>query len=303
MSSGRGIRCNELICSFFKILATAFTLSGYMEGLLGKCILYSKTTICESYFHWVGIMIPKWQNVTKMEYILREASAYIAFEKRQDDKFLFTKKLRQHKYASTLVGTAGQKNGRIERYMMEALLSVCSKDLTVKVAVDMNLEKIEKKRTLRREKLQQLSSIFEDDTTAQNLKMGPIKHEFRTAGEDGVLAGKQLSEYVKSARPVPPFPFMKENLLITDDDKNRLSNVWAFSRSIKIRRNEEVDASTICAICETHFIVSDTLLHCSICVTAVIHESCISTHNTGWHQDENEIICKGCIYLSNAVDT
>jgi hypothetical protein len=238
-----------------------------------------------------------------MEYILREASAYIAFEKRQDDKFLFTKKLRQHKYASTLVGTAGQKNGRIERYMMEALLSVCSKDLTVKVAVDMNLEKIEKKRTLRREKLQQLSSIFEDDTTAQNLKMGPIKHEFRTAGEDGVLAGKQLSEYVKSARPVPPFPFMKENLLITDDDKNRLSNVWAFSRSIKIRRNEEVDASTICAICETHFIVSDTLLHCSICVTAVIHESCISTHNTGWHQDENEIICKGCIYLSNAVDT
>jgi hypothetical protein len=122
MSSGRGIRCNELICSFFKIIATAFTLSGYMEGLLGKCILYSKTTICESYFHWVGIMIPKWQNVTKMEYILREASAYIAFEKRQDDKFLFTKKLRQHKYASTLVGTAGQKNGRIERYMMEALL-------------------------------------------------------------------------------------------------------------------------------------------------------------------------------------
>ena len=27
------------------------------------------------------------------------------------------------KYASTLVGTAGQKNGRIERYMMEALMS------------------------------------------------------------------------------------------------------------------------------------------------------------------------------------
>ena len=97
---------------------------------------------------------------------------------------------------------------------------------------------------MRREKLQQLNSIFEDDTTAQNLKMGPIKHEFRTAGEDGVLAGKQLSEYVKSARPVPPFPFMKENLLITDEDKNRLSNVWAFSRSIKIRKSEEIDAST-----------------------------------------------------------
>jgi hypothetical protein len=298
MSSGRGMRCNELISSFFKNLVTAFTLSGYMEGLLGKCILYSKTTIYESYFHWVGIMIPKWQNVTKMEYILRESSAYIAFEKRQDDKFLFTKKLRQHKYASTLVGTAGQKNGRVERYMMEAHMSVCSQDLSVKAAVNMNLEKIEKKRTLRREKLQQLYRIFEDDTTAQNLKMGPIKHEFRTAGEDGVLAGKQLSEYVKSARPVLPFPFMKENLLITEDDENRLSNVWAFSRSIKIQRNEENDASLICAICGTHYIVSDILLRCSTCLSAVIHESCITTHNTGWHQDENEVICKGCILIS-----
>jgi hypothetical protein len=102
--------------------------------------------------------------------------------------------------------------------MMEALMSVCSQDLSVKAAVNMNLEKIGKKRTLRREKLQQLYRIFEDDTTAQNLKIGPIKHEFRTAGEDGVLAGKQLWEYVKSARPVPPFPFMKENLLITEDD-------------------------------------------------------------------------------------
>jgi hypothetical protein len=94
--------------------------------------------------------------------------------------------------------------------------------------------------------LQQLYRIFEDDTTAQNLKMGPIKHEFRTAGEDGVLAGKQLSEYVKSARPVPPFPLMKENLLIRENDKNRLSIVWAFSRSIKIQRNEENDASITC---------------------------------------------------------
>ena len=82
--------------------------------MLSKCILYSETTICESYFHCLGIMVPKWQNVTKMKYILREVAAYIAFSKRQDDKCLFTKKLKQHKYASTLVGTAGQKNGRYE---------------------------------------------------------------------------------------------------------------------------------------------------------------------------------------------
>jgi hypothetical protein len=245
-------------------------------------------------------MIPKWQNVTRIEYVLREASAYIAFEKRQDDKLLFTKKLRQHKYASTLVGTAGQKNGSIERYSMEAIMSVCSNDTSVRDAVNVNLQKIEIKKNKRQEKLQGLMSIFEDDTTAQNLKLGPVRHEFRTAGEDGVLTGKQLSEYVKSARPVPPFPFIKENLLLTQDDKNRLDNVWAFSRSIKIRKNEGSDASTICAICETHLIVSDLLLHCNLCRTA-IHESCITTHNTGWHHNDNDTICKDC-YLVSAID-
>ena len=100
ISGGRGVRCNMYVPIFFEILVKAVTLSPYMEGLLSKCILYSKTTICESYFHWLGIMVPKWQNVTKNEYILREAAAFIAFSKRQDDKLLYTKKLRQHKYAS-----------------------------------------------------------------------------------------------------------------------------------------------------------------------------------------------------------
>lgn len=184
---------------------------------------------------------------------------------------------------------------------MEALMSVCSKGSSVKVAIDMNFEKLKKTYLETREVTTTEQYIRWHDSS--EVEYGSIKHKFRTAGEDGVLPGKQLSEYVKSARSVPPFPFMKENLLVSDDDKNKLSNVWAFSRSIKIRRNEEDDASAICAMCESHFLVFDTLLHCSICVTAVIHESCIPTHNTGWHQDENEIICKGCIYLSNAVDT
>jgi hypothetical protein len=73
-------------------------------------------------------MVPKWQNVTKNEYILREAAAFIAFSKRQDEKFLYTKKLRQHKYASTPVGTAGQKNPRYERFIFEAISHVASSD-------------------------------------------------------------------------------------------------------------------------------------------------------------------------------
>jgi hypothetical protein len=74
-------------------------------------------------------MISKWQNVTKSEYILREAAAYIAFCKRQDDKSVLTKKLRTHKYASTLVGTAGQKNSRHERYILEAIMEILSSDI------------------------------------------------------------------------------------------------------------------------------------------------------------------------------
>ena len=91
IASGRGLRCNTCIPFFYRIFVKSFTLSPYLEGLLSKCILYSKTTICESYFHWLGIMVPKWQNVTKGEYSLREAAAYIAFCNRQDDKSLFTK--------------------------------------------------------------------------------------------------------------------------------------------------------------------------------------------------------------------
>lgn len=184
--------------------------------------------------------------------------------------------------------------------MMEAIMSVCSDDITVKDAVDINLQKLEKKRNLRRDKLQELNAVFEDDTLAQNLKLGPVRHEFRTAGEDGVLTGKQLSEYVKSARPVPPFPFLKENLLLTQDDRERLSDVWAFSKTIKTQKNDESVSSTICAICENHLIASDLLLHCFFCKT-VIHESCISTHNTGWQQDNDDTICKNC-YLVNAVN-
>jgi hypothetical protein len=82
-----------------------------------------------TYFPWLGIMISKWQNVTKSEFILREAAAYIAFCKRQDDKSVLTKKLRTHKYASTLVGTAGQKNSRHERYILEAIMEILSSDI------------------------------------------------------------------------------------------------------------------------------------------------------------------------------
>jgi hypothetical protein len=250
IASGRGVRCNTYVPLFFRIFLKSFTLSPYMEGLLSKCILYSKTTICESYFHWLGIMVPKWQNVTKGEYALREAAAYIAFCKRQDFKSLFTKKLRQHKNASTLVGTAGQKNGKYERYVVEAILDIVSSDPSTVNAGQHLYDKINARLQKRQKRLDMLNEKLESDITAQNLKMGPVKHEYRTAGGDGVLSGRQYQDSATSANPVPPFPFRKEDLLTSDVDRQRLSNIWDWTKSLKASRMAPSELH--CDICSGH---------------------------------------------------
>ena len=165
----------------------------------------------------------------------------------QDEKLLYTKKLRQHKYASTLVGTAGQKNARYERFIFEAISHVASTDVSSMNTVNYFLSKIQKSREQRQERLGMLNEVFETDITAQNLKMGPVKHEYRTAGADGVLSGKQLQESTQSAKPVPPFPFCKEDLLTSAEDRQRLSNIWEWSRSISTKKKT---SDIVCVICD-----------------------------------------------------
>ena len=283
---------------FFKIFVKSFTLSPYVEGMLSKFILYSKTTICESYFHWMGIMVPKWQNVTKVEYILREAAAYITFCKRQDDKCLFTKKLRQHKYASTLVGTAGQKNGRYERYILEAIKTIIPSDQSTTNAINHFFNKIRIRQEDRQQKLSGITASFESDILAKNLKMGPIKHEYRTAGADGVLSGVQHKESEKSAKPVPPFPFLKEDLLLTDEDKQRLNDIWDWSKSVQSKRKNTTNVSDTCAICNELLSDADNLVRCCNCKTSA-HDSYVSSYSTGWTENDENIYCRQCIIIGN----
>jgi hypothetical protein len=248
-------------------------------------------------------MVPKWQNVTKNEYILREAAAFIAFSKRQDDKFLYTKKLRQHKYASTLVGTAGQKNPRYERFIFEAISHVASSDSSTMNAVGHFFNKIQKGRDQRQERLGLLNAEYETDITAQNLKMGPEKHEYRTAGADGVLSGKQLQESTQSAKPVPPFPFCKEDLLTNEVDKQRLNNIWEWSRSINMRKKPTVSAEMSCYICSKSLDESDITERCYNCKEPV-HESCLHTDNTGWSKDDDKNYCSNCtLFIDIGLDT
>jgi hypothetical protein len=95
----------------------------------------------------------------------------------------------------------------------------------------------------RQGRLDVLNDSFATDITAQNLGMGPVKHEYRTAGGDGVLSGTQSQESKNSAKPVPPFPFLKENLLTSDADRQRLNNIWDWSRSIHSRKRPNLQVS------------------------------------------------------------
>jgi hypothetical protein len=136
LPSGRGPQCRQLIPGFFKLFVTAFVMSKYAEMQFWKCLCFSKTTICESYFHWKGIMIPKWQNVTAEEYERRERAAFITFVSRQKEKIFLLKKLVTNKYANTLTVASAQKNSRYERHILDAVSDTFGTSAAVLAAVE-----------------------------------------------------------------------------------------------------------------------------------------------------------------------
>ena len=147
-----------------------------------------------------------------------------------------------------MVGTAGQKNGRYERYILEAIKTIIPSDQSTTNAINHFFNKIRIRQEDRQQKLSGITASFESDILAKNLKMGPIKHEYRTAGADGVLSGVQHKESENSAKPVPPFPFLKEDLLLTDEDKQRLNDIWDWSKSVQSKRKNTTNVSDICAM-------------------------------------------------------
>ena len=152
LTSGRGPGCRDLIPSFFRIFVTSFVLSRYAESQFWKCLCFSKTTICESYFHWKSIIIPKWQNIPAREYERKENAAFIAFVKRQKEKVFLLRKLVTNKYANTLTIASAQKNSRYEKHILDAVSHVCSTNATVLAAV----EHFENKCCTRQERRQKL---------------------------------------------------------------------------------------------------------------------------------------------------
>ena len=153
--------------------------------------------------------------------------------------------------------------------------------------------KIRKSRGHRQERLGLLNEVYETDITAQNLKMGPVKREFRTAGSDGVLSGKQLQESAHSAKPVPPFPFCKEDLLTSEEDVKRLNDVWEWSRSINTKKKNVSTTDMSCVICKKGLAENDQMERCYNC-KSVVHEACLHTNNTGWSENDDKYYCSQC---------
>jgi hypothetical protein len=238
ISSGRGPACNAMISGFFKIIVTLFIESSYIEKYLVRIAYFAKTSVCESYFHWEGIMISKALNYTKGEYTRKQLATYIAFVSRQSEKLLLNKSLVKGKYHSTFTVSAGQKNGRHEKHMLEGALGVAGSDPIIKAAVAF----LEKKREMRLARRLVLSTNaieeYQENETARHLNLGPSQREIKTFDINGNAPTTTFFEAGDSARAVTPFPFQPE-LLLDDSTMHRIENVWKTTQALKNARKKD----------------------------------------------------------------
>lgn len=303
ISSGRGPACKDLIPVYFKIFVTAFVTSRYAESQFWKCLCFSKTTICESYFHWKSIIIPNWQNIPAKEYERKESAAFVAFVKRQKEKVFLLKKLVTNKYANTLTVAFAQKNSRYEKHILDAVKEICSTSSAVLAAVEHFTKKCNTRQDRRQKLLREVTEKYEGDDTAKNLNLGPVKHELRIQNGAGRPATQSFQEFSCSARPVAPFPFQNEQLL-QDHEKYRLHNVWTSSRAVKKSRLErnlvnEVGDIMFCALCKLE--IGTEKVDCVVC-SAFAHSDCLEHYNSEWIVDnEGVATCKECSAIERLV--
>jgi hypothetical protein len=306
ISSGRGIGCRDLIPGFFKLFVTSFVMSKYAETQFWKCLCFSKTTICESYFHWKSIIIPKWQNIPAQEYERKERAAFITFVKRQREKIFLLKKLVRGKYANTLTVASAQKNNRYETHILDAITDICGSSKAVLAAVEYFSQKRNIKQEHRKNLLRKVTAEYEGDETAQNLRLGPVKLEMRTVDSSGGSNIQSFMEASNSARPVSPFPFLNESLL-SEDQMYRLEMVWSSSRALKKSRlendpeNLEININfELCVLCQLE--IEFEKIECSLC-PSFVHTNCLEKDNSEWEiNDAGIAICNECSAVDSTIE-
>lgn len=280
-----------------------------MEGLLWKTCLYSSTTLNESYMHWMGIMLPKWSHNTKETYLIKEAAAFIIFISKQEKKVYVAKKLQKNKYAATVIAALKAKLFMYEPAILQAIKVLCFSDnVTLDAVVDR--EKANFKVKEKRESVQTLRMKADSkDTLTRNIGMtSTTPAKYKGGHYDGIVCSEQKAEQEESARPCPPFPFIKEQLLLDDVSKQRLMDVWNVTNSLKKKfttteSNEKIkyegDHDDVCSECEKESI---TPLPCYFC-KKILCEQCNENDNECWSQvsieevDDHILIysCKECL--------
>jgi hypothetical protein len=194
-------------------------------------------TSCESYFHGLAIMIPKWQSTRGDEYALREAVAFIMYHSKKSEFVAMTKGLVGHKYSPTLVASSQLKGGVHEGHILDALQNMIlfKHDLeTVQFAQLCSTKRTNLIEARIKRQAGQRAAIAVDKLS-MNLKMGPgdsVGVSKESTSIDGIACKIQKAEVDDCPRPMPPFPFKDTNFEVGTEKLDLLRQVWKRSDEI-----------------------------------------------------------------------
>ena len=284
--------------------------STYYESAIWSTVHYINTTICESYFHWLAIFIPKWANTLPAEYTAREAAAFLIFKLRRRDKILCMKSLAFNKNVQNLVATAGQKTYANETFLTMCLQELLPSDANTMRYVNVRIHRFTKAIRRRLIYARKCSDIVGSDIVAQNRGLGLHDSSPRVIfSTDGMMSGRQLVESNTSLKTCTLFPFMKESLILSTEHLENFYKVIAKDHLKTDRTSCDANPSgggtTIQDLCNHCALPVDTFhadayYRCFLC-SHCLHVDC-SPHNWNRSTDDDGIdvfTCNTC-FLENA---
>ena len=217
IDSQKDATTNRLLPVFFKLLICSWVMCKESEQLMFKVVSGETTCICESYFHWLAINIPKWMNCGGEQYRLLEAVAFIAFITRSEEMVQLSKKLVGNKYAPTLVAVQHQKKSKHRTFVLDALQKLFPDSATQQAVVRARNTILQLFHARKKRQLIEMAKV-DESALLRNLKMGP---------------SSETATFDVTARPVPSFPFPNVALHTSPEQNQELEDVWLFTQETK----------------------------------------------------------------------
>lgn len=213
--------CDKLACQFFVLFVKAWTLSYWTETNLARIICSNPTTVNESLFHALAIIISKVYNVKEYEYIMRARACYIAFTKKQRRQQKINRILAFNKHAASMIAATQENIGVEEPHIIDALESIFTDDTDTQ-----NKLVVSKKHSNR---------VRESRATAA----GTYKESLESQGVrdlDLGLGDKPADFSTLTCMPCPPFPFLPESMLESEEQLSNFQAVQDFTKSLKVKQ-------------------------------------------------------------------